>query len=95
MECRPAGNGAHATELTATHPKMSFHVTEIAPGFRELWSGIVIRWAWRTGMAQPDVATFLTDHRISKAFQHPDHLIPGHATGEFHAAANGISSSLT
>ena len=45
-------------------------------------------------MPQPDVATFLAEHRVSEAGQQVDQTIAGHAARQFHAASNGINSSF-
>jgi hypothetical protein len=46
-------------------------------------------------MAQPDMATFLADYRISEAGEHVNQPVAGHAARQPHAASKGINSSLT
>ena len=49
----------------------------------------------RSVVAQPDMATFLADHRISETHEHMNQPIAGHAARQLQAASKGINSSLT
>lgn len=49
----------------------------------------------RTIVAQPDMATFLADYRVSEAGEHVNQPVAGHPARQPHAASNGINSSFT
>ena len=90
VQSNPASDSIVVDRMCATSKRIPCGV----PVFKGLWRGTVIMWAGGP-VAQPDMAPFLADHRISETGEHMNQPIAGHAARQLQAASKGINSSLT
>ena len=89
-QSNPVSDSMGIDRASATSKRIPCRV----PVFKGLWRE-PYRVGGRSLVAQPEVATFLADHRLSEAGQHLNQPIAGHTARQLHAASKGINSSLT